>query len=81
MIEVLQAKIKKSWDIKMEKQVLEARDLVMMYNSRLFCRIHKKLLPKWLGPYKIKEILWMTVFIFNAPSMEQIIQIELIMTS
>ena len=42
MIEVLQAKIKKSWDIKMEKQVLEARDLVMMYNSRHFCRNSQK---------------------------------------
>ena len=27
-----------------------------MYDSRHFRRAHKKLLPKWFGPYEIKEV-------------------------
>ena len=28
----------------------------MMYDSRHFLRAHKKLLPKWFGPYEMKEV-------------------------
>jgi hypothetical protein len=45
-IEVILAKIKKAWDVKVKKRVFKTGDLVMMYDSRHFCRAHKKLLPK-----------------------------------
>ena len=55
-IEVAQAKMKKAWDARVKKRVFKVGDLVMMYDSRHFRRAHKKLLPKWFGPYEIKEV-------------------------
>ena len=55
-IEIAQAKMKKAWDARMKKRVFKIGDLVMIYDSRHFRRAHKKLLPKWFGPYKIKEV-------------------------
>ena len=46
--------MKKSWDTKVKKPVFEIQNLVMMDDSRHFHRAHKKLLPKWFGPYEIK---------------------------
>ena len=55
-IEIAQAKMKKAWDARMKKRVFKIGDLVMVYDSRHFRRAHKKLLPEWFGPYKIKEV-------------------------
>ena len=55
-IKVTQAKMKKAWDVKGKKRGFKTGNLVMMYDSRHFRRAHKKLLPKWFGPYKINEV-------------------------
>ncbi len=48
--------MKKTWDARVKKRVFKVGDLMMMYDSRHFRRAHKKLLPKWFGPYEIKEV-------------------------
>ena len=55
-IEVAQTKIKKAWDARVKKRIFKVGDLVMMYDSRHFRRAYKRLLPKWFGPYEIKEV-------------------------
>ena len=42
--------------MKVKKWVFKTGNLVMMYDSRYFRRAYKKLLPKWFGPYEIKEV-------------------------
>lgn len=59
--------MKKTWVRKVKKRVFEVEDLVMMYDVRHFRRGHKNLLPKWFGPYEIKEVFVMngTYFLHN----------------
>ena len=48
--------MKKMWDVKVKKRVFKTKYLVIMYDLRYFHRGHKKLLLRWFGPYKIKEV-------------------------
>jgi hypothetical protein len=55
-IEVAQAQQKKTFDKKVKKREFKEGDLVMMFDARHHRMAYKKLLPKWFGPFVIKEV-------------------------
>ncbi len=55
-IEVAQAQQKKAFDKKVKKKEFKKGDLVMMFDARHHRRAYKKLLPKWFGPFVIKNV-------------------------
>jgi hypothetical protein len=55
-IEVAYVQQKKVFDKKVKIKEFKEGDLVMMFNVRHHCRVYKKLLPKWFGPYVIKKV-------------------------
>ncbi len=40
----------------MREKEFKKGDLVMMFDVRHHHRVHKKLLPKWFGPFVIKKV-------------------------
>jgi hypothetical protein len=56
-IEIKHAKMKQSCGKRIEKPVKVFRegDLVMAYDPKHCTRAHKKLLPKFFGPYQIMQ--------------------------
>ncbi len=55
-IEVTQAQQKKAFDKKVKKKEFKKGDLVMMFDIRHHRKAYKKLLPKWFGPFVIKNV-------------------------
>jgi hypothetical protein len=55
-IEITQAQQKMVFDKKVKKKEFKEGDLVMMFDARHHCRTYKKLLPKWFGPFVIKNV-------------------------
>ncbi len=52
----MQAQQKKAFDKKVKKRKFKEGDLVMMFDARHHCRVYKKLLPKWFGPFVIMKV-------------------------
>ncbi len=55
-IEVAQAQQNKAFDKKVKKREFKEGDLVMMFDARHHRKAYKKLLPKWFGPFVIRNV-------------------------
>ena len=54
---VLKAQLrqKKAFDARVKTKIFEKGDLVKEFDARHHKRVGKKLLPRWFGPYRVKE--------------------------